>query len=1050
MASGEGSRAGGGDGLHQEISGGTQQNVVFAQVVENVSLHGDSDLYAAHGAGGPGPDRNLGVTVLSCAIGLLGVFLLLVRPGLSLPAGLDPGPVVGGGLLLAGAVGVSAWSRLRRRQEHLHLDGWRTGRILDRAAEALAESLVVRYDEDERLRRLNDPYPLDVPWTALTPPAEESAGADEEHPPDIADYYTATPAGRLVVLGGAGAGKSVLVLRLAHSLLHRRTRGSGDPVPVIVSLASWDPNLGLLLWMAEQLVDAHPQACGVVPEVPPVEVAFHLLLTGRVLPLLDGFDELPQHRRATALHQIGETMRGRRPFVLASREAEYRRHAPDQLDFERTEIRLGPLGDAAVRAYLSPGQAHTRWTPVLNRMADHSPAAPLEVRRLRQVLSVPLMVGLARVAYARGDTDPSELLERGAFRSRADIESHLYDAFLDAVYSSSYDIQAVHGGWSPRQARTWIGFLAARMKAANEQDFAWWRLDRTVPRSVSVLVMVPALLAGWLPMAVIGFGLPWWQEWLPLSLAGAFAMLCGLALVAEMILRTTGRQEAPRMLHRPGRTEIRDAFPSWPERALAVGAVAVIAATMTGLVRQEAWLRFVVPFAGLAVFTYGPRAVRHMWRKSDAAVADSPAAQLRSDRRSVLALGWCAPASPGSGTTPLRAVLFLPPALLLLWQFLGDGRTVVAGRDWVLMAVATPVFWGLFSCGASAWGGFTMSRLHFWVTGRLPWRLLPFLEDAHARGVLRQAGGVYRFRHIELRNRLARVVPAEELVQPHDAPGRLRRSVAGVILVVVAAGQSVLASGAVIGVPWPVSSLPAACALLDPADKALLMREPARIVADDGASCATEGQAPSGRDVTIDVSRILFDRDDVGGAGGTERAHVRYGQLRVLAPSSGVGVSDPGFHRDLSGLGHEAFLAVWQEGLGPSGSAEASRTARVVVRVANAVIELDYSEQSASADRVADIAQILVRTALRRADLSELSPREGDPEPLTRGITAPAVDRPLTSVPPSAVRSEDSPFPGHYTARSADDARYRTATHWWWTWRCGTDPVPLRRVVVRT
>ncbi|MFC5103265.1 hypothetical protein [Kibdelosporangium philippinense] len=42
------------------------------------------------------------------------------------------------------------------------------------------------------------------------------------------------------------------------------------------------------------------------------------------------------------------------------------------------------------------------------------------------------------------------------------------------------------------------------------------------------------------------------------------------------------------------------------------------------------------------------------------------------------------------------------------------------------------------------------------LRGHLPWRLIPFLEDAHQRGVLRQNGGVYQFRHARLRDHLAR------------------------------------------------------------------------------------------------------------------------------------------------------------------------------------------------------------------------------------------------------------------------------------------------------
>ncbi|MEU2894654.1 NACHT domain-containing protein [Streptomyces sp. NPDC001273] len=1020
MAGGEGGRAAGGDGLHQEISGGTQQNVVFAQVIESVSLHGDHDLRAMHGASRLGRGHGFGAAVLPSAVVLLGVLVLLARPELPLPAGLDPGPVTGGWSLLVGAVGYAVWSRVRRERARRSRAAWRTRRNLSRAAEALAEGLAIRYDEDERLTRINDPYPLDVAWTTPETEAEGAAevagagtGAEGQHPPassappDIADYYTVTPARRLVVLGGAGAGKSVLVLRLAHALLHRRAKGSGDPVPAVVSLASWNPDEGLLRWMADQLADAHPEACTPVPGAPPADVAFHLLLTGRVLPVLDGFDELPEDRRAAALHQISETMRGRRPFVLAGREPEYREHVPDEADFERTEIRLSPLDSATVRAYLSPGRAHTRWAPVLDRLTDRSAAAPPEVRRLREVLSVPLMVGLARVAYARTATDPSELLEPDVFGSRADIERHLYDAFLDAVYSSSHDIQAAHGGWSPQQARSWAGFLAARMKAANEQDLAWWRLDETLPRFVSVLILVPSLLVGSLSVANLGFGLPWWRQWLPLpSVPGAYAMLCGLVLVAEAAVRTAGRQEPPRRLLRPVREDVRDAFAAWPERARALLAACAIICTGMAASLWGGWWHFtLVCGSGVVVWSYRRQVLGYVWRNADPALADTPAALLRADRRSVLTLGWFAPLRPDNEVAPPRYVLLLPPVMLLAWQFMGGGRDVVTVRDWVLMAVATPVFWLLFSFGSSAWGGFTMARLYFWATGRLPWRLLPFLEDAHARGVLRQAGGVYRFRHIELRDRLARDVPAEVPARPRAAPGRVRRAVAAGLVLAASGGQWVVGSGAVVAerLPGPVRTLPTACTLLDPADLARLMKDPAQAGAADGMSCSAGEQAPFSRNVSIGISRILLAGDGVG-VSGAEKAQARYVQLRGMAPNAEEkGVTADGFHRDLSGLGHEAYLAVWSGRADSTDRLERSRTAaRVGVRVGNALIQFDYSEEFASYDRAAEIAQILARKALRRAGLAGTRPREGDPKPFSRNTTEPAPDRPLTSVAPQS------------------------------------------------
>jgi hypothetical protein len=62
---------------------------------------------------------------------------------------------------------------------------------------------------------------------------------------------------------------------------------------------------------------------------------------------------------------------------------------------------------------------------------------------------------------------------------------------------------------------------------------------------------------------------------------------------------------------------------------------------------------------------------------------------------------------------------------------------------------------GFASCQAT-WGGFTLARWWLAATGRLPLRLMTFLHDAHVnRGVLRQVGAVYQFRHAELQRRLA-------------------------------------------------------------------------------------------------------------------------------------------------------------------------------------------------------------------------------------------------------------------------------------------------------
>jgi hypothetical protein len=62
---------------------------------------------------------------------------------------------------------------------------------------------------------------------------------------------------------------------------------------------------------------------------------------------------------------------------------------------------------------------------------------------------------------------------------------------------------------------------------------------------------------------------------------------------------------------------------------------------------------------------------------------------------------------------------------------------------------------GLCVCLARAWGGFAVTRLWLALRGQLPLQLMRFLDDARRRGVLRQVGAVYQFRHARLQDRLA-------------------------------------------------------------------------------------------------------------------------------------------------------------------------------------------------------------------------------------------------------------------------------------------------------
>ncbi|MFJ9870106.1 hypothetical protein [Streptomyces sp. NPDC101165] len=66
----------------------------------------------------------------------------------------------------------------------------------------------------------------------------------------------------------------------------------------------------------------------------------------------------------------------------------------------------------------------------------------------------------------------------------------------------------------------------------------------------------------------------------------------------------------------------------------------------------------------------------------------------------------------------------------------------------------------MLALARSVWMQFQLARITLAAAGRVPWRFMSFLADAQERrGVLRQAGAVYQFRHLDLQRHLAQHQP---------------------------------------------------------------------------------------------------------------------------------------------------------------------------------------------------------------------------------------------------------------------------------------------------
>jgi hypothetical protein len=298
----------------------------------------------------------------------------------------------------------------------------------------------------------------------------------------------------------------------------------------------------------------------------------------------------------------------------------------------------------------------------------------------------------------------------------------LFDAFIPAAYRHD-----PVGRWKAQDVDRWLVFLARHLEhTIGDPDLAWWQLPLAVRGfqyyAVGVMAgpaVLAVVLAGVLatPAAVVFFGV----VFLPF-----FAGMLGS--------RTPLKEPRP----------VRIRWQPLSRRTLKVG---VVIGAAVGFVF---WLGFTRAFgiesgvlAGvLAGVSTGSVAVVLPWARNqkvaplDLRSAASPRTVLVRDRSTATVLG-------GTAGVVFGTVLFR--IFLQLGVVGGIAIGVLSG------AVAGAII----SLALAAWPSYGTARALLALRHELPWALMSFLADAHRRGVLRQAGAVYQFRHIELQHRLA-------------------------------------------------------------------------------------------------------------------------------------------------------------------------------------------------------------------------------------------------------------------------------------------------------
>lgn len=364
---------------------------------------------------------------------------------------------------------------------------------LREVADRLATSVKAQWDYEMERRRVFNPYALSVQWAAAEPAlftpwsvlVEQAAGSPGESAetaatwaagPDelagegknLANVLSRVPTRRLVVLGEPGAGKTILLVRLVLELLTPKRRKDGEAVPILLPVGSWNPAIDdLHSWIVHWLATDPAGLARLTPDAP--GTARELLEAGLILPVLDGFDEIPDEVRGSAIAKINEALKPCPGLILASRTEAYRTAVCGDGDTRillagAAGIELRSLDSGAVARYLvaaADSQAVAeRWKPVIATFsAGHPPP-------VAQALTTPLMVTLARAIYNPRDNEgteaiqhqPAELLNYALFSTRTAVENYMFDKFIWAAYRPHPDPShpSRRYPWDYEQAKRWL------------------------------------------------------------------------------------------------------------------------------------------------------------------------------------------------------------------------------------------------------------------------------------------------------------------------------------------------------------------------------------------------------------------------------------------------------------------------------------------------------------------------------------------------------------------------------------------------------------------
>ncbi|WP_256874683.1 NACHT domain-containing NTPase [Nostoc sp. C057] len=266
-------------------------------------------------------------------------------------------------------------------------------------------------------------------------------------------------AGKLLILGAPGSGKTTTQLELAQALVGRAEEQPDYPVPVLFNLSTWkDDRQSITDWLVAELKSKY----GVSKKLGQEWVNNHQLL-----PLLDGLDELEPQRQELCVQKINQFLAGEtRPLylVVCSRIEEYSNYST-QLQLNGA-IYLQPLTSNQICDYLTSINSIELWSTISSDLD------------LLELMKTPLLLSITVLVSQEISVEEWQHLN-----STADQIQYLLDAYIGRMLTRNINSRTYFKNKSPnaKQTRMWLIWLAQQLQKELQNEFI---LEKIQPSSL--------------------------------------------------------------------------------------------------------------------------------------------------------------------------------------------------------------------------------------------------------------------------------------------------------------------------------------------------------------------------------------------------------------------------------------------------------------------------------------------------------------------------------------------------------------------------------------